>query len=72
MTKDLPTKNGHYWWVQKFDGYVSAKEVLEVKEYQGVFYASGGEYNFEVKMPVLTDDEIDEEYWQYIPEPEIP
>lgn len=69
MTKDLPTKEGYYWWIQKSDGYVSAKEILEVEEYRGQLYASGGEYYFEI---ILTDNQTDEEYWQYIPEPEIP
>lgn len=70
MTKKRPTKTGHYWWVQKYDGDVSAKEVVEVTEYQGKLYASGGEYNFEIKEGDL--DEGDEQYWQYIPEPEVP
>jgi len=72
MTTELPTKQGYYWWVSKYDGSVSTKEILKITEYKNKLYASGGEYNFEVRPLIHNSEEIEEEYWQYIPEPEIP
>lgn len=70
MRKELPTATGYYWWILKCDGLVSAKEIVNVTKYQDKFYASGGEYDFEIKEDNL--DEGEEQYWQYIPEPEDP
>lgn len=72
MTTELPTKEGYYWWVSKYDGSVSAKEILKITKFKNKLYASGGEYNFEVRPPIHDSEEIEEEYWQYILEPEIP
>lgn len=69
MTKELPTKEGYYWWVQKFDGCLSEKGILYVKNYGSFLHASGGQFDFAIKPN--TDDGF-EDYWQYIPEPEEP
>jgi hypothetical protein len=68
MTKTLPTSTGYYWWVQKFDGEITAKCVLQVEKHKGYFYAHDEEYNFIINKVSLPD----EEFWQKIEEPPNP
>lgn len=69
MTKDLPTKEGYYWWIAKGKLSSTEKSILKVRKNKfNRLYADHGEYE-----RYIEDWQNDEQqYWQYIPEPEIP
>jgi len=74
FTKNLPDKEGYYWWTN-FGEHTPT--VLKVSIYGKGFYASNGEYEFEVCKPKIDKDpemKVDghyfgEEMWCYIEVP---
>ena len=68
MTKTLPDSTGYYWWVQKYDGEIITKRVLQVQKHKGYFYARDEEYIFTINSVSLPE----EEFWQKIEEPTDP
>lgn len=69
MTTDLPTKEGHYWWMAR------GKDFDTLKSIQRVYQNRDGEYYVEYsgRRRLVGDWPEDEaQYWQYIPEPKTP
>jgi hypothetical protein len=64
FTKELPKKEGYYWYT---DGGEGTPTILEVTKKYKKFYASNEEFCFEVVKPPKGDRP---EFWCYIPFPD--